>query len=198
MPGFECADYTWDKADPDTYTISDDKRRVYFKGDPQKQYRPVIGDKGFSDGKHYWRVQTPCDNMRVGLATAGCPLDQEIGTSEHSWCIDLQTGDVWHNAEDTRARSIYVPAPNAVARLYKIVVPISGGTVGFKLDMDEGEVQVFFNTEYMGLLIKDPNLKDKGPLFPAVAIGGLEGKMAASPPDPTTVPPMYSYKRNKL
>eukprot|EP00994_Dinema_validum_P003871 NODE_1887_length_819_cov_224.157143_g1488_i0.p1 GENE.NODE_1887_length_819_cov_224.157143_g1488_i0~~NODE_1887_length_819_cov_224.157143_g1488_i0.p1 ORF type:complete len:220 (-),score=57.70 NODE_1887_length_819_cov_224.157143_g1488_i0:160-756(-) len=198
MPTLESEDYVWEKFDQDTYTVSDNKRRVNFKGDPTKQYYPVIADKGFSEGKHYWRVQTPCDNMRVGLATKDCPVDQEIGQNEHSWCVDLQTGDVWHNAGDTRAHSIYVPAPEAVARLYKIVVPISGGTVGLKMDMDEGLVQLFFNTEYMGPLIKDPKLKEKGPLYPCVAIGGLEGKVATSPSDTCTVPQMYSYKRNKL
>lgn len=198
MPTIPADDYLWDKFDASVYYLSENKRRVFFKGDTSRQYRPVIANKGFSEGKHYWRVQTPCDNMRVGVCTGQCPVDQEVGTNAESWAIDLQTGDVWHNTEDTKTRSIYIAAPHAMARLYKLVVPISGGTCGFKLDLDEGTLLFYFNEEYMGVVIKDPALKKKGPLFPFVSIGGLEGKVATSPVELTPLPLMYSYKRNKL
>eukprot|EP00906_Rhabdomonas_costata_P034682 RCo048783 len=198
MPTLMSEDFLWEKYDPSVYYLSENKRRAFFKGDPQKQYRPVIADKGFTEGKHYWRVQTPCDNMRVGICTAKCPVELEVGTTPESWAIDLQTGDVWHNTEDTKTRSIYVPAPHAVARLCKLVVPISGGTCSFKLDLDEGVLLFFFNEEYMGVVIRDPELKKKGPLYPFVSIGGLEGKVATSPSEMVPLPAMYSYKRNKL
>jgi hypothetical protein len=191
-------DYLWDRFDPAAYYLSDTKRRAFFKGDHTKHYRPIIANKSFSEGVHYWRVQVPCDNMRVGLCTANCPIDQEMGTNKESWTVDLQTGDVWHNTEDTKTRSIYVPAPHAVARLYKLVVPISGGTAGLKLDLEEGTLMLYFNEEYMGIVIKDPNLKKKAPFFPCAALGGLEGKFATSPEVLTPLPVMYAYKRNKL
>lgn len=198
MPTITAEDYIWDKFDPAIYHVSENKRRVFFKGDPTKQYRPVVGSLAMKEGKHYWRVQCPCDNMRVGITTANCSLGEEVGTNAESWCIDLQTGDVWHNSEDTKAHSIYIPAPHAVARLYKLVVPISGGTCGLKLDLDEGVLLFYFNEEYMGVVIKDIDLKKRAPFFPCVAIGGLEGKVATSPQDMTPLPVMYSYKRNKL
>eukprot|EP01001_Neometanema_parovale_P010436 NODE_6669_length_827_cov_150.330966_g6433_i0.p1 GENE.NODE_6669_length_827_cov_150.330966_g6433_i0~~NODE_6669_length_827_cov_150.330966_g6433_i0.p1 ORF type:complete len:228 (+),score=69.41 NODE_6669_length_827_cov_150.330966_g6433_i0:73-684(+) len=201
QPTLTSEDYLWDKFDAATYELSENKRRCFFKGDPSKQYRPVIGDKGFSEGKHYWRVACPCDNIRVGLAREGCPLDSELGSTDKSWAIDLQTGDVWHNVPgegELKTRSIYVPAPGAVARLYKVVVPISGGMIGFKLDLDEGTLAFYFNDEYMGIAIKDPDLKSKGPFFPCAAIGGLEGKVVTSPEEKKDSPQLYAYKRNKL
>lgn len=50
----------------------------------------------------------------------------------------------------------------------------------------------------MGAMIRDPNLKSKGPLYPCVGIAGLEGKMATAITKGKCAPPVYSYKRNKL
>lgn len=37
-----------------------------------------------------------------------------------------------------------------------------------------------------------------GPFFPAVGITGLEGRAATVLAEPTPVPRLYNYKRNKL
>ena len=199
--------FKWVKFDADSYRLDEpttgnpDPSRVLWKGQglgwPGSHF-PVIGDLEMAEGKFYWRVHVMCDNFKIGLATADCPLDKPIGTTPHSWFVDMSTGDCFGGTEDCATRSILVPAPNVIARLHKLVAPSTGGVCGFKLDLEEGTFMFYFNDEYMGTIIRDPNLKSQGPFYPAVGITGLEGRAATILTEEEPVPKLYNYKRNKL
>lgn len=198
MAPVSCEDFEWDQFDEEAYRIGADATQLVWRGTPEQSNLPAIGNVSFSEGKHFWRVHAQCDSFKVGICTANCPMDKPIGTTPESWFVDLSTGDVWNGVEDCRSRSIYVPAPQAVTRLHKLCSPSTGGECGFKLDLDEGTLMFFFNDEYMGVMIRDPDLKSKGPFHPCVGISGLEGKMAIAINGGKPAPMIYSYKRNKL
>jgi hypothetical protein len=190
----EAEEFVWSKVDADAYEVSPDQRTVVFSGTPGKEYRTAIGSKGFTSGKHYWRIQVACDNIRVGIATGKADPSVEFGADTNSWACNLQTGDVLHNCKEPRS-----PTPDGLsARLYKLLVPISGGMVGIVLDLDEGKASLFFNDEYQGILVSDPNLKNKGPIHPAVGVGGIEGKECIVQTEKVKLPKTYTYKRNKM
>jgi hypothetical protein len=198
MAPTESENFRWDRFDDEAYRLDEDGAMVIWNGNLEKSHFPVIGNKGFAEGKHFWRVHCQSDSFRVGMCTANVPLDKPIGTTVESWFVDLTTGDVWNGVSDCGSRSIYVPAPNAIARLHKMCCPSTGGIVGLKLDVEEGTLKLFFNDEYMGVMVRDADLKRKGPFFPCVGITGLEGKFAKAIINGKPVPPIYSYKRNKL
>jgi len=199
MAPVECEDFHWERFDREAYRLSTyDPTMLIWNGLPEKTFWPAVGSAAFADGKHFWRVHCQCDNFRVGICTTNVPLDKPIGTTPESWFVDLSTGDVWHNTEDCRSRSIYVPAPQALARLHKICSPSTGGSTAFKLDLEEGTLTLFYNDEYMGIMVRDPDLKSKGPFHPCVGVTGLEGKAAKAIVNGKPVPPLYTYKRNKL
>jgi len=189
----ESEDFSWSKFDSSVYSTSKDGRIVTFNGGPL-EYRTVIGSKGFTSGKHFWRVQVACDNIKVGIATQGANPSVEIGTDANTWACNLQTGDCMHNSKEPKTPS----GEALIARLYKLLVPVSGGIVGVVVDMDEGKISLFFNDEYQGVLLHDPELKNKGPIYPAVGVGGIEGKNVIIQTHATKIPKTYTYKRNKM
>jgi len=186
----ESESFLWEKFNH-VYDVAQDGSALSFSGS-DKEYLTAIGSKGYTTGKHYWRMHVACDNVKVGIATDKASPDAEIGSDPNSWACNLQTGDVTHNCKDRGA------ADGVSARLYKLLVPISGGVVGMVLDMEEGKVSLFFNDEYQGVMVHDPDLKKKGPIHPAVGIGGLEGKAVIVQRDNLKVPKTYTYKRNKM
>eukprot|EP00668_Euglena_longa_P034450 GGOE01044261.1.p1 GENE.GGOE01044261.1~~GGOE01044261.1.p1 ORF type:complete len:218 (-),score=24.47 GGOE01044261.1:355-975(-) len=201
------ADFKWKRFDSQYYRYdtlqdgSDNPRRIMWKGqgigEPGSHF-PVIGDLKMDEGTHYFRVHFMCDNFKVGGATADCPLNKPIGSTKHSWYVDMSTGDCFWGSDECLTRSILAPNAGAIARLHKFVAPSTGGIASFKINYDEGTVMFFFNDEYLGTLIRDPNLKSKGPFYPAVGITGLEGRAATALSEPCPVPILYNYKRNKL
>lgn len=44
----------------------------------------------------------------------------------------------------------------------RFVAPSTGGVASFKINFDDGTVLFYFNDEYMGTVIHDPDLKAKG------------------------------------
>jgi hypothetical protein len=203
------SDFSWVKFDRQYYDLDTNRdgeanrRRVVWRGQGLLEagsHFPVLGDLEMAEGLHYFRVHFMCDNFKIGMATADCPLDRPIGTTRHSFYVDLSTGDCFWGSDrgECATRSIMVPNPGAIARLHKFVAPSTGGVASFKINFDDGTVLFYFNDEYMGTVIHDPDLKAKGPFFPAVGITGLEGRAATVLAEPTPVPRLYNYKRNKL
>eukprot|EP00998_Keelungia_sp_KM082_P010198 NODE_6392_length_641_cov_48.570039_g6369_i0.p1 GENE.NODE_6392_length_641_cov_48.570039_g6369_i0~~NODE_6392_length_641_cov_48.570039_g6369_i0.p1 ORF type:complete len:183 (-),score=26.27 NODE_6392_length_641_cov_48.570039_g6369_i0:4-552(-) len=181
----EATSFQWSDQLDAVYSTALDGRQLIFNGDPSGQYKNALGSAQASSGKVYWRVRAACDNMKIGIATAGASSTAEIGKDDTSWAINLQTGDVTHKGQ-------------VITRLWKLMVPISGGLIGLLLDVDEGRLSMFFNDEFQGVAVSDPDLKTKGPIVPCAGIGGLEGKFCTALNDPVKMPKLYTYKRNKI
>eukprot|EP01002_Notosolenus_urceolatus_P013673 NODE_4559_length_788_cov_55.621110_g3789_i0.p2 GENE.NODE_4559_length_788_cov_55.621110_g3789_i0~~NODE_4559_length_788_cov_55.621110_g3789_i0.p2 ORF type:complete len:229 (-),score=66.01 NODE_4559_length_788_cov_55.621110_g3789_i0:100-765(-) len=192
----------WDKYDPQTYKVEEDcwtkDQCLVYQGcipgkDRDWMTATAKGPQGgFVSGKHYFEVHISCDNIRIGVATKDANTKAELGSDSNSWAVDLQTGDIFTKRSDRRD-------PEGVfGQLYKLLVPISGGRVGIYLDCDNGNLAIFFNGEYQGMACGKGELKGKGPLYPSVGIGGLEGKKVALPRFATYLPKIFNYKRNKI
>eukprot|EP00999_Lentomonas_sp_LEN2_P000487 NODE_1488_length_838_cov_85.092827_g1440_i0.p1 GENE.NODE_1488_length_838_cov_85.092827_g1440_i0~~NODE_1488_length_838_cov_85.092827_g1440_i0.p1 ORF type:complete len:194 (+),score=16.89 NODE_1488_length_838_cov_85.092827_g1440_i0:106-687(+) len=191
----EAEQFVWSTVDPKAYQIVEGGRAVLYSGAPDKEYRTALGEKAFNSGKHFWQVHVACDNIKIGIAGPNADPSKEIGTDGNTWACNLQTGDVIHDCKEPKTPT---PEDGLVTRLYKLLVPISGGIVGVVLDMEEGKVSLFFNGEYQGVMVHDPDLKSKGPIRPACGIGGLEGKTVLVQTEAMKIPKTYTYKRNKM
>eukprot|EP00659_Diplonema_papillatum_P006221 gene6221-9527_t len=138
-----------------SYETDESGRKLVFKYSPQpntgpapgSMYHTAMGSQAFepNTGKYYWEFAANLDNMKIGVATKECPTGSEMGYNNHSWAVYIQTGECEHERQE-RLRSEGVQR-----RLWRLVVPISGGRFGCLLDTKSGTLQLFFNGEYQGM-----------------------------------------------
>eukprot|EP00760_Papus_ankaliazontas_P002584 PhM_4_TR11162/c0_g1_i1/m.3023 len=156
--------YDWEKFSDDVYTMpTSSKKQINFKAGGQDFFRPVLGGHVMAPntGKYYWEYKVNGDNMKVGVATPDANLAKEAGTDADSWVVFLQTGACENNGVEQK-------------KVWRLIVPVSGGHFGFMLDTDRGTLQLYFNDDYHGMIFnEDSGLKGKT-LVPCVAIAGIE------------------------
>ena len=135
----------------------------YFKADGTTYFRPMVMKNALkpNTGKHYWEVTTTGDNMRLGLVLDGGDVTAEMGQGAGVCSLSLHTG-----ACETAGKEL--------KRLWRIMVPSSGGVFGCLWDSDRGVLQVWLNTEYLGCPFHDAfGLKGKT-VRPCWGIAGIE------------------------
>ena len=148
-----CA-FKWEQYS-DAYEVDDSGKKLVFKYMAQPQTGPVpgtmyhtcIGSQAFepNTGKWYWEFTTAQDNFKIGVALKDAPTNQEMGYNSKSWAVYIQTGECEHDRQERLK-------PDGVQRrLWRLVVPISGGRFGCLLDTKNGTLQLFFNGEYQGM-----------------------------------------------
>lgn len=153
--------FNWQPDDKGRYTV--DGSKCAFTANGTEYYRPAFADKVFepNTGKHYYEVVVNVDNMRLGVATEGADANGEMGKAPGLYSLDLQTGSC---AVDG----------NELKRLWRLIVPVSGGRLGFCWDSNEGLMQLWFNGEFAGTCFhKEFGLKGKA-VRPIVGIAGIE------------------------
>ncbi|CAJ1012773.1 hypothetical protein Q4I28_008086 [Leishmania naiffi] len=192
--------FEWCQACP-IYTIKGNS--AWHNGGGELPYRPVIGDLAMrpNTGKYFFSYRINTDNARVGFCT-GCTyaseeelqnvefgkavaLDAEMseslldqGPAQPSFLqtigavptppskrweayMDLQTSKVFVNGVDTH-------------KLWRLFVPVCGGSVSFVVDTDAGAVQMFMDNKYVGMMLgPQSGLKGKT-VCPCVGISGLD------------------------
>lgn len=152
--------FNWSKASP-YYEIAGEK--VAYKAGGDKQYLPVMGGLEMkpNTGKYFYEIYVNCDNMRIGLCTASANLEGEMGKIPDVYSLNLQTGACEVNGQELK-------------KLWRLVVPVSGGIFGFVYDSDAGTLQLYFNEEFHGTVFNEKfDLKGKS-VFPCVGIAGIE------------------------
>eukprot|EP01063_Lacrimia_lanifica_P030402 TRINITY_DN4829_c0_g1_i1.p1 TRINITY_DN4829_c0_g1~~TRINITY_DN4829_c0_g1_i1.p1 ORF type:complete len:211 (+),score=91.20 TRINITY_DN4829_c0_g1_i1:58-690(+) len=172
-----CA-FKWDKYG-DMYEVPDDSgKKLVFKYMAQPSTGPVagsmyhtaIGSQAFepNTGRYYWEYATAQDNFKIGVALADVPLDHEMGYTSKTWAIYIQTGECEHNRQER------LKPEGVQRRLWRLVVPISGGRFGCLLDTKNGTLQLFFNGEYQGMAFDESSGIKGKTVYAAVGIAGVE------------------------
>jgi hypothetical protein len=160
-------------------------RKCSFIANGTALYRPVAAAALLRPhtGKHYNEISVNGDNMRLGLATDDADLSGEMGKAKGLYSLDLPSGVCSIDGQELK-------------RLWRLVVPVSGGHFGFCWDSDKGLLQVWFNGEFAGTCFhSDFGLKGKT-VRPIVGIAGVEsnnrdigvGMKSAVVEDPARVP----------
>ncbi|KAM6474379.1 E3 ubiquitin-protein ligase RNF135 isoform 2-T2 [Liasis olivaceus] len=65
----------------------------------------VLGSQSFSEGCHYWEVNTKeSSGWAIGIASGEIGRKDQLGRNELSWCIEwkAQCISAWHNNQETR------------------------------------------------------------------------------------------------
>eukprot|EP00754_Rhynchopus_humris_P036789 Rhum_TRINITY_DN18881_c0_g1::Rhum_TRINITY_DN18881_c0_g1_i1::g.168667::m.168667 len=171
-----CA-FKWEQYS-DAYEVDDSGKKLVFKYMAQPQTGPVpgtmyhtcIGSQAFepNTGKWYWEFTTAQDNFKIGVALKDAPTNQEMGYNSKSWAVYIQTGECEHDRQERLK-------PDGVQRrLWRLVVPISGGRFGCLLDTKNGTLQLFFNGEYQGMAFDEASGIQGKTIYAAVGIAGVE------------------------
>jgi hypothetical protein len=140
-----------------------DQRKATFKARCTQFYRPAVGDVTMppNTGKYYWELITTGENLRVGVCTTNADLRGEMGRAPGLYSLTAQNG-----ACETEGREL--------KRLWRLLVPVAGGTFGFCWDSDNGTLQAWFNGEFIGTMLHEKfELKGKT-VSPCVGIAGIE------------------------
>ncbi|XP_053288277.1 zinc-binding protein A33 [Pleuronectes platessa] len=80
----------WFEEDKDTADIQPNPRRFHY-------YYCVLGQQGFTTGRHYWEVEVGCKTAwRLGVAREDVPRGEmaATGTSSGIWTLALKSGSV--------------------------------------------------------------------------------------------------------
>lgn len=160
-----CVSFDWVRASSSLYDLQ--QHRFTYKAGGTLQYRPVVGSIAFkpNTGRYFFQYDVNCDNTRVGFCTASVDLEGELGKTEHALTVNLQTGSVEVNGTE-------------VKKLWRLLVPVSGGACGFVVDTNQGLIQFYFNGEFQGTMVNDTILQSDAwkdaALYPCVGVAGLE------------------------
>ena len=148
-----CA-FKWDQFS-DQYEVDSAGKKLTFKymqqpatgPVPGSMYHTAVGSTAFepNTGKHYWEFTTAQDNFKIGVALQDAPTNMEMGYNNKTWAVYIQTGECEHD------RLERLKPEGVQRRLWRLVVPISGGRFGCLLDTKNGTLQLFFNGEYQGM-----------------------------------------------
>lgn len=155
--------FNWGKQGSDNlYELTGNTAR--FKEGSDKYYRPVLGDLELkpNTGRFFWEMLINGENMRIGVCTAEADLTAEFGSSAGMACVNLHMGGACLSDGQEKKK------------LWRMVVPVSGARFGFVFDTDNGTMQLFMNTEFIGTAFNESfGLKGKS-VWPAVGIAGIE------------------------
>ena len=91
----------------------------------------------------------------------GADLSAEAGTDPKSWVLYMQLGTCEHEGKELK-------------KLWRLVVPVSGGHCGFLYDSNNGTLQVYFNGEFHGTAFVEGTGMKGLAVCPCVAIAGIE------------------------
>lgn len=92
--------------------LTGNKRKVRVSR-VRKEYEPstkrfrssqVLGSPGFSEGCHYWEINTKeSSHWAIGVASGDIGRSDRLGRNELSWCIEYngQRISAWHNSQET-------------------------------------------------------------------------------------------------
>jgi hypothetical protein len=157
----KCVSFAWEKADPALYDLQGGTAR--FREEAKELYRPALAALELkpNTGKYWWEWHANHENLRMGVALADCDLSSEMGKGAGTWSINIQTGVCETNGKEFK-------------KLWRLIVPVSGGKFGFLYDTDNGTMQIYFNGEFHGTAFNaDAGLKGLT-VRPAIGIGALE------------------------
>eukprot|EP01064_Diplonema_japonicum_P038349 TRINITY_DN924_c0_g1_i1.p1 TRINITY_DN924_c0_g1~~TRINITY_DN924_c0_g1_i1.p1 ORF type:complete len:238 (+),score=30.01 TRINITY_DN924_c0_g1_i1:79-714(+) len=169
--------FTWSRYST-AYEVDESSKKLSFKNAPQPNTGPAPGSMYHTvlasqcmepnTGKHYWEFAASVDNLKIGVALPDCPTGSEMGYNTKSWAVYIQTGECEHDRQER------LKPEGVQRRLWRLVVPISGGKFGCLLDTKNGTLQLFFNGEYQGMAFDEASgIKGKA-VCPAVGIAGIE------------------------
>eukprot|EP01059_Diplonema_ambulator_P026702 TRINITY_DN4410_c1_g1_i1.p1 TRINITY_DN4410_c1_g1~~TRINITY_DN4410_c1_g1_i1.p1 ORF type:complete len:212 (+),score=37.68 TRINITY_DN4410_c1_g1_i1:81-716(+) len=169
--------FVWDKFS-NAYEVDGTKKKLTFKHAPQpstgpkpgSMYHTVLASQAMvpNTGKYYWEFAASVDNLKIGVALSDCPTDVEMGYNNKSWSVYIQTGECEHDRQER------LKPEGVQRRLWRLVVPISGGKFGCLLDTKNGTLQLFFNGEYQGMAFDEASGIKGKTVYPAVGIAGIE------------------------
>eukprot|EP01061_Rhynchopus_euleeides_P013106 TRINITY_DN22992_c0_g1_i1.p1 TRINITY_DN22992_c0_g1~~TRINITY_DN22992_c0_g1_i1.p1 ORF type:complete len:211 (+),score=72.34 TRINITY_DN22992_c0_g1_i1:92-724(+) len=162
----------------DMYEVDEAGKKLSFKFVAQPQtgpppgsmYHTAIASQSFEPdtGKYYWEFTTAQDNFKIGVALRDAPTSSEMGFDNKTWAVYIQTGECEHD------RLERMKPEGVQRRLWRLVVPISGGRFGCLLDTKNGTLQLFFNGEYQGMAFDEASGIKGKTVHAAVGIAGVE------------------------
>ncbi|XP_054859580.1 E3 ubiquitin-protein ligase RNF135-like isoform X2 [Eublepharis macularius] len=97
----------------DKLEVTKDKRRVrvsqftceYERSPKRFRISQVMGSPGFSEGRHYWEVNTKDSaGWAIGVAVEEIGSRDQLGRNELSWCIEWSNEKLsaWHKGQETQ------------------------------------------------------------------------------------------------
>eukprot|EP01062_Namystynia_karyoxenos_P058332 TRINITY_DN49893_c0_g1_i1.p2 TRINITY_DN49893_c0_g1~~TRINITY_DN49893_c0_g1_i1.p2 ORF type:complete len:244 (+),score=96.10 TRINITY_DN49893_c0_g1_i1:98-733(+) len=192
------------------YEVQEDGKKLVFKAQsfgntgpkPGTVYHTALADHIMEPGtgRYYWELAANLDNFKIGVALPDADVDSEMGYSDRTWCVYIQTGDCEHRRQER------LKPEGVQRRLWRLVVPICGGRFGCLLDTKHGTLQLFFNGEYQGMAFdENSGLKGKA-VVPAVGLAGIEdnnrsighGQKYCKVIDDATVPRISSVEKKVI
>jgi hypothetical protein len=156
--------FTWNTGvNENLYEYTQDNKSGAFKAHGTTFHRPMIANEVLSanTGKHYWEMAVNSDNLRVGVCTADCDTDSEMGTGRGLYSLNLQNGNCEIEGKQLK-------------QLWRIMMPGSGGRVGLCWDSDNGTLQAWLNHEYLGAMIHEAFAMKGKDVRPCAGIAGIE------------------------
>ncbi|XP_070790907.1 E3 ubiquitin-protein ligase RNF135-like [Pituophis catenifer annectens] len=79
-------------------------RKEYERSTKRFRNSQVLGSPGFSEGCHYWEINTKeSSQWAIGVASGNIGRSDRLGRNELSWCIECngQRISAWHNSQET-------------------------------------------------------------------------------------------------
>ena len=139
----------------------------------QKQTRESIKLQ-FQKSKFYFQIRVDALHGKVnprvcfGLCQADFLVNQDLSKQQNVWCLNLNTGDVYHNRKWREYldldEEVYKPKLKQRVKVNQIT---EGTILGCLLDMDRGLVNFYKNGKDLGQAFCQPSLQ-KGPFFPFI------------------------------
>ena len=120
----------------------------------------VLGDVGFSRGRHYWEVSIEKyegnPDPAFGVALENVAKDVILGRDERAWSVYVDSNRSWfqHNNEHLFRSEGGIEA---------------GSTVGLLLDLDENTLTFYCNGEKRGP-VAFPSLANADVVYPAFSL----------------------------
>ncbi|XP_058024595.1 E3 ubiquitin-protein ligase RNF135 [Ahaetulla prasina] len=78
-------------------------RKEYERSTKRFRNSQVLGSPGFSEGCHYWEINTEESSLwAIGVASGDIGRSDRLGRNELSWCIEcnIQRISAWHNNQE--------------------------------------------------------------------------------------------------